>query len=152
MANLYFSVDSICDNLLITKEQLIRSLDFGESFTQEIKLYTEVTVERTYGFEPIELSSSQIARIFEFNLRFWTGTLQSQMRFLTAVSQPSRGLREPPWPVAVAVAGWRGGVAQPRQPGTATATAEAKVIGYSSPRNFPVGTSIQAIIDCFMNS
>jgi len=29
------------------------------------------------------------------------------MRFLTAVSQPSRGLREPPWPVAVAVAGWR---------------------------------------------
>jgi len=74
------------------------------------------------------------------------------MRFLTAVSQPSRGLREPPWPVAVAVAGWRGGVAQPRQPGTATATAEAKVIGYSSPRNFPVGTSIQAIIDCFMNS
>jgi len=28
---------------------------------------------------------------------FGTGTLQSQMRFLTAVSQPSRGLREPPW-------------------------------------------------------
>jgi hypothetical protein len=42
------------------------------------------------------------------------------MRFLTAVSQPSRGLREPPWPVAVAVAGWR---VYTRPPATATATA-----------------------------
>jgi hypothetical protein len=82
---------------LITKEQLIRCLDFGESFTQEIKLYTEVTVERTYGFEPIELSSSQIARIFEFN-------------------------------------------------------PEAKRLFLSSQIPFPVGTSIQAIVDCFMNS